>query len=215
MKYISWSLLFPNFFLARCLVTAESAWAEMSSSYLVLGWWSRYNCCEPFSLVEGHSAAGSLWVFPLPSSLQGKMDMERPLFFWKACCALVFWILLNADQLWAYSSIMIISHIRLLTSPFLPFLQAQNLINSALEASARALLAYLCTGLDLMCSIPNKIQPYMASHNNLLFLLMCMLWYHEPLDVFLYFLLDFVLWETVLLFRARRVGLKRKAYTAH
>lgn len=136
MKCISWSLLFPCFFLARCLVTAESAWARMSSSSLLLGWWSRYNCCEPSSLVVGHSAAGSLCLFPLPLSLQGKLDMERPLSFWKACCSLVFWILLNADQLWAYSSIMIISHIRLLTSPFLPFLQVQNLIESALEASA-------------------------------------------------------------------------------
>lgn len=27
MKCVSWSLLFPNFLLARCLVTAESAWA--------------------------------------------------------------------------------------------------------------------------------------------------------------------------------------------
>lgn len=60
MRCISWSLLFPDFFLARCLVTAESAWARMSSSTFLLGWWSRCNCCAPFSLVMGHSAAGSL-----------------------------------------------------------------------------------------------------------------------------------------------------------
>lgn len=53
-------LLSPDFFLARCLVTAESVWARMSSSSLLLGWWSRCNCCDPFSSVMGHSAAGSL-----------------------------------------------------------------------------------------------------------------------------------------------------------
>lgn len=101
MKYISWSLLFPDFFLARCLVTAESAWARMWSS-LLLGWWSRYNCCDPFGLVMGPSTADNLQLFPFPCLLQGTQEIKRPLSFWKVCCGLVFWILLNSDQSWVF-----------------------------------------------------------------------------------------------------------------
>lgn len=97
MRCISWSLLFPDSFLAKCLVTAESAWARMSSSTLLLGWWSKCNCCDPFSLVMGHSAAGSLCLSLSPPPSRTSWRLKDLFVFWKACCGLVFWIWFKAQ----------------------------------------------------------------------------------------------------------------------
>lgn len=114
MKYISWSLPFPDSSLAMSLVSVESAWARTLSS-LLLGWWSSYNCYDPFGLVLQTSATCS---FTFPLLIPGHTGDEKTFVFLEGILWLSVLLLLNSDQLWVFSSVKINSYVSLLTSPF-------------------------------------------------------------------------------------------------
>lgn len=157
MRCISWSLLFPDFSLARCLVTAESAWARMSSSPLLLGWWSRCNCCDPFSLVMGHSAAGSLRLALSPPRSRASWRL-------KDFCLLKSMLGLSVlDIFKCRSAVGLFCHHDYLiykasTQAFSAFPVSLNVFHSVLEAPTAASLASPGAGLDLRCSFSDTAK---------------------------------------------------------
>lgn len=188
----------------------------MSSSTLLLGWWSRCNCCVPFSLVMGHSAAGSLRLSLSPSP-------SRTSWRLKDLCLLKSMLWLSVlDIVKCRSAVGLFCHHGYLiykasTQPFPAFPvstqhdpQCPWSQYSSFSGNPRCWV-----GFQVQYFWHCKIQSYIASHNNLFFLLRGLLQYCEPLYVFFHFPLDFVQWEAVLLIKARRETLKRKAHIVH
>jgi len=80
---------------------------------------------------------------PTPFPLTGQAGNQKTFVFLESMLWLSVLDIVKFRSAVDYSTIMIISYIKLLTSPFLLFMQACNLIHSALEANTTASLASL------------------------------------------------------------------------